>query len=129
MTTKMESKPLGSYPKSGIDVLVVGTGLAGLSAALECLRKGHNVRVLERNATINTAGDMYFMGLSATRFFNHWPDMKKEYDSIGLHDAYIETFMHSGQQMIKPLRVADRLKAQGLDPGTPPGTFQMRPLV
>ncbi|KAG9713621.1 monooxygenase, partial [Aureobasidium melanogenum] len=39
------------------------------------------------------------------------------------------TFMHSGQQMIKPLRVADRLKAQGLDPGTPPGTFQMRPLV
>jgi len=129
MTTKMETKPLGSYPKSGIDVLVVGTGLAGLTAALECIRKGHNVKVLERNATINTAGDMYFMGLSATRFFNHWPDMKKEYDSIGLHDAYIETFQHSGQQMIKPLRVADRLKAQGLDPGTPPGTFQMRPLV
>jgi monoamine oxidase len=52
----MEAKPLGSYEKTGIDVLIVGTGLAGLVAALECTRKGHNVRVLERNADINTAG-------------------------------------------------------------------------
>jgi FAD binding domain len=54
----LESKPLGSYPESGIDVLIVGTGLAGLTAAIECTRKGHNVRVLERNATINTAGQL-----------------------------------------------------------------------
>lgn len=125
----MEFKPIGSYPPSGIDVLIVGTGLAGLTAAIECIRKGHNVRVLERNDDINTAGDMYFMGLSATKFFKHWPEMKAEYEAIGLHDAWIETFKHSGEQMIKPLRVADRLKAQGLNPGTPPGTFQMRPLV
>lgn len=51
-----ESRPVGSYPPSGIDVLIVGTGLAGLTASIECVRKGHNVRVLERNATINTAG-------------------------------------------------------------------------
>ncbi|KAF1981675.1 FAD/NAD(P)-binding domain-containing protein [Aulographum hederae CBS 113979] len=123
------SKPVGSYPSSGIDVLIVGTGLAGLTAAIECIRKGHNVKVLERNADINTAGDMYFMGLSATRFFKHWPELAKEYDAISLHDAWIETFKHSGEVMIRPLRVADRLRAQGLDPSTPPGTFQMRPLV
>jgi monoamine oxidase len=52
----MSPKPVGAYPHTGIDVLVVGTGLAGLTAAIECVRKGHNVRVLERNATINTAG-------------------------------------------------------------------------
>ncbi|KAI9666749.1 MAG: hypothetical protein M1831_001524 [Alyxoria varia] len=120
---------LGSYPASGIDVLVVGTGLAGLAAALECTRKGHSVRVLERNSTINTAGDMYFMGLSATRFFKHWPDLAAEYNKISLHDAWIETFKHDGEQMIAPLKVSDRLRAQGLDPNTPPGTFQMRPLV
>ena len=57
----METKPLGSYPSTGIDVLIVGTGLAGLVAALECTRKGHNVRVLERNATINTAGVHLFI--------------------------------------------------------------------
>lgn len=72
---------------------------------------------------------MYFMGLSATRFFRHWPEMAAEYDAISLHNAWIETFKHSGEQIIPPKRVADRLKAQGLDPGTPPGTFQMRPLV
>jgi hypothetical protein len=51
-----DSKPVGSYPSSGIDVIVVGTGLAGLTASIECVRKGHNVKVLERNSTINTAG-------------------------------------------------------------------------
>lgn len=61
----MESKPLGSYEPSGIDVLIVGTGLAGLVAALECIRKGHNVRVLERNASINTNGRARRHALSA----------------------------------------------------------------
>lgn len=72
---------------------------------------------------------MYFMGLSATKFFKHWPDMAKEYDEISLHNAWIETFKHDGTLMIPPLLVADRLRDAGLDPDTPPGTFQMRPLV
>ncbi|KAK4998618.1 hypothetical protein LTR66_000974 [Elasticomyces elasticus] len=125
----MEPKPIGSYPKTGIDVLIIGTGLAGLTAAIECTRKGHNVRLLERNSDINVAGDMYFMGLSATRFFKHWPEMASEYEHISLHNAWIETRKHDGELMIKPLRVSDRLKAQGLDPKTPPGAFQMRPLI
>lgn len=54
-----ESKPLGSYPPSGIDVLIVGTGLAGLTAAIECVRKGHKVQVLERDSAINTAGTLF----------------------------------------------------------------------
>lgn len=69
------------------------------------------------------------MGLSATKFFKHWPEMKAEYDSIGLHNSWIQTFKHSGEEMVKPVYVADRLRAQGLDPKTPPGTFQMRPLI
>ena len=51
-----ECEPVGTFPSTGIDVLVVGTGLAGLTAAIECIRKGHNVRVLERAPTINTLG-------------------------------------------------------------------------
>ncbi|KAK3349127.1 hypothetical protein B0T25DRAFT_235954 [Lasiosphaeria hispida] len=127
--TDGESKPVGSYPNSNIDVLIVGTGLAGLTAAIECVRKGHNVRVLERNNDINTAGDMYFMGLSATKFFKHWPEMSKEFNEISLHNAWIETFKHDGSRMISPLKVSDRLRDSGLNPDTPPGTFQMRPLV
>ncbi|KAI0016107.1 hypothetical protein F4780DRAFT_773095 [Xylariomycetidae sp. FL0641] len=124
-----DCKPVGSYPPTGIDVLIVGTGLAGLTASIECIRKGHNVRVLERNADINTAGDMYFMGHSATRFFRHWPEMSEEYDKISMKNAWIETFKHNGERMITPLKVSDRLRSAGMDPNTPPGTFQMRPLV
>lgn len=58
--TLPEVKPVGSYPNTGIDVLIVGTGLAGLTASIECVRKGHNVKVLERNSTINTAGESPF---------------------------------------------------------------------
>jgi 2-polyprenyl-6-methoxyphenol hydroxylase-like FAD-dependent oxidoreductase len=72
---------------------------------------------------------MYFMGLSATKFMKHWPELAEEYNNISLHDAWIETFKHDGESVIKPLRTAERLRAAGLDPNTPPGTFQMRPLV
>ena len=34
-------------PATGINVLIVGGGPGGLFAALQCYRKGHNVRVLE----------------------------------------------------------------------------------
>ncbi|KAK8113254.1 FAD/NAD(P)-binding domain-containing protein [Apiospora sp. TS-2023a] len=122
-------KPVGSYPESGIDVLIVGTGLAGLTAAIECHRKGHRVQVLERHTEISTMGDMYFMGLSGTKFFKHWPEMAQEYDEISLHNCWMETFKHDGTRMIPVLKVAERLKEAGLDPNTPPGAFQMRPLV
>lgn len=69
------------------------------------------------------------MGLSATRFMKHWPELRKEYEKISLHNAWIETFKHTGEVVIPPKKVADRLRDQGLDPDTPPGEFQMRPLV
>ncbi|KAI1170147.1 hypothetical protein F4777DRAFT_595441 [Nemania sp. FL0916] len=124
-----DSKPVGSYPPTGIDVLIVGTGLAGLTASIECIRKGHNVRMLERMDDINTAGDMYFMGHSAIQFFRHWPDLLQEYDNISMGNAWLETFKHSGERTIPPMKVSDRLRRAGMDPNKPPGAFQMRPLV
>ncbi|CAJ2503414.1 Uu.00g108080.m01.CDS01 [Anthostomella pinea] len=121
--------PVGTYPSTGIDVLIVGAGFGGLTAALEFTRKGHNVRVLERHSVPDVSGDMYFMGLSATRFLRHWPEMKRRYDDISLHNAWIETYKHDGALMLPPQKVSDRLHAAGLDPGNAPGAFQMRPLV
>lgn len=72
---------------------------------------------------------MVLLGLSATKFFKHWPDMAKEYESFSMHDAYMETLKHSGEQMIQSLKVTHRLQARGLQPGTSPGSFQMRPLL
>lgn len=43
-------------PLSGISVCVVGAGPAGVYTALQCWRKGHNVRILERNPVARTQG-------------------------------------------------------------------------
>lgn len=45
------------YPSSGISVLIVGAGPVGVYTALECWRKGHNVRIVERNPAASTQGE------------------------------------------------------------------------
>lgn len=69
------------------------------------------------------------MGHSGIQFFRHWPELLKEYDEISMSNAWLETFKHSGEPTIPPMKASDRLRAAGMDPNTPPGTFQMRPLV
>jgi heterodisulfide reductase subunit A-like polyferredoxin len=41
---------------TGISILVVGGGIAGLTFAIEAHRKGHNVRVIERRPCGETFG-------------------------------------------------------------------------
>jgi NADPH-dependent 2,4-dienoyl-CoA reductase/sulfur reductase-like enzyme len=45
------------HPSTGISCLIVGAGVGGLTTALECRRKGHSVRVVERSPTPSTAGN------------------------------------------------------------------------
>lgn len=44
------------YPDTGIQVIVVGGGIGGLTAALECWRKGMGVRVLESSPVPSSIG-------------------------------------------------------------------------
>jgi heterodisulfide reductase subunit A-like polyferredoxin len=55
-TPNGDSQEVKIAPPSGISVLVIGGGIGGLVAALECTRKGHSVRVFEREPTISSAG-------------------------------------------------------------------------
>ena len=50
--TQMEREPL-----TGIEVLVIGGGIGGLTFAIEAYRKGHNVRILERNQEGQYSGE------------------------------------------------------------------------
>jgi NADPH-dependent 2,4-dienoyl-CoA reductase/sulfur reductase-like enzyme len=48
--SETDSRSPRRHPSTGIDVLIVGAGMGGLMATLECWRKGHNVvAILERN--------------------------------------------------------------------------------
>lgn len=52
---------------TGIKVIIVGAGFAGLTAAIECHRKGHDVIVLEKVADLKPLGDIISFGQVSSR--------------------------------------------------------------
>ncbi|KAI2781721.1 hypothetical protein F4815DRAFT_444064 [Daldinia loculata] len=89
------------YPAIGSKALVIGTGVAGMMAALECWRKGIEVEIIETNAHF---GDGVLIGPSAFTTFHHYPSMLKEYDEIS-HDVQLSFAGRDGKPMV-PLQDA-----------------------
>lgn len=52
------TSPIAEYPKTGIQVVIVGAGFGGLTAAIECTLKGHEVIVLEKTPSWEQLGDI-----------------------------------------------------------------------
>lgn len=73
----MEFAPVGTYPSAGIGVLIVGTGFGGLTAALELTRKGHSVRVLERNNKPDISGESKIPSVHSVRARQHYGTMQR----------------------------------------------------
>lgn len=63
-------------PKTGIKVIVVGAGFGGLTAAIECHRQGHDVRIYESFPALKSLGDIISFGANAGRIFYRWNDGK-----------------------------------------------------
>jgi len=59
-------------PKTGIKVIVVGSGFGGLSAAIECHHQGHDVSVYESFAELKVLGDIITFGPNAGVLFRRW---------------------------------------------------------
>lgn len=70
-------------------------------AALECWRKGHTVRILERSPSPIETGDFFTIGPSATRAFRSWPDMIEENERIA-YDPWVSYHKHTGECIIPP---------------------------
>lgn len=60
--------PTASYPKTGLKVVVVGAGFGGLSCAIECHLKGHEVVVLEKMPQWDQLGDIISISEPPTRW-------------------------------------------------------------
>ena len=52
----MAAKDMKIDPPTGIKVGIIGGGIGGLTAAIECHRKGHSVRVFERKGWFESFG-------------------------------------------------------------------------
>ncbi|OAG25974.1 FAD/NAD(P)-binding domain-containing protein [Alternaria alternata] len=71
-------------PPTGVDVLVVGGGIGGLTCAIEAYRKGHNVRILERNQEGQYSGEVIMITTSALETPKKWPSFMERARAIGL---------------------------------------------
>jgi hypothetical protein len=72
-------------PATGIKVVIVGAGFAGIAAAIECDRKGHTPIVLEKASTIEDItrfGDIISFDPNGARHFERWPAVIEEMQKV-----------------------------------------------
>lgn len=97
-------------PPSGIKVIIVGAGFAGLTAAIECDRKGHSVTVFEKVSELKPLGDIISFGPNSTRIFQQWPGVMEQFDPI-IHKSDRLTFHHwQGKAVTTQVWDADKTK-------------------
>lgn len=65
-------KPTSKLRKAMVKAVVVGAGIAGLSAAISLRRAGHLVHVYERSCMSNEVGAAINVPPNATRFLTAW---------------------------------------------------------
>jgi len=87
-------------PSSGIRVIVVGAGFAGLGAAIECDRKGHSVTLLEKADTIEEItrlGDIISFDPNGSRAFERWPGVIEAMEEVARQTTWLDMYDHEGK--------------------------------
>ncbi|ORY68913.1 uncharacterized protein BCR38DRAFT_482385 [Pseudomassariella vexata] len=69
---------------SGIRVLIVGAGFAGLTAAIECHRHGHTPIILEKFPELKPLGDIISFAPNSSRIFQRWPGVAEKLEPRAL---------------------------------------------
>ncbi|KAI0595446.1 hypothetical protein F4775DRAFT_604985 [Biscogniauxia sp. FL1348] len=80
MTVPQPSTP--PPQQTGIRVIVVGAGFAGLTAAIECHRHGHSVILLEKFPELKLLGDIISFAPNSSRIFQRWPGVAEQLEPI-----------------------------------------------
>ena len=91
-----------SFPKlppSGIRVIIVGAGFAGLAAAIECDRKGHSVILLDKVEHIDEItrfGDIISFDPNGSRIFEKWPGVIDAMRGVMRHTTWLDFYRWDG---------------------------------
>jgi len=86
-------------PPSGIKVIVVGAGFAGLAAAIECDRKGHSVSVYDKVDSIDEItriGDIISFDPNGSVAFERWPGVVDQMEAVARQTKRINLYDHTG---------------------------------
>ncbi|OHE91116.1 hypothetical protein CORC01_13598 [Colletotrichum orchidophilum] len=89
------------YPPIGVKAVIVGGGIAGLFAAVECWRKGLEVVVLEKADEVSMHGDVIGVGPSALSTLQNYPTMVQEYNDIA-YSAHWRFCFENGEPFTEP---------------------------
>lgn len=87
-------------PSTGIKVIIVGAGFAGVSAAIECDRKGHSVTVLEKASSIDEItrfGDIISFDPNGARNFERWPGVIEAMQKVARQTSWLDLYHWKGQ--------------------------------
>lgn len=95
----MSSQLPGHVQPSGIRVVIVGAGFAGLTAAIECTRKGHSCIVLDSVKEMKQLGDIISFGSNAGRIFDRWPGVPEKLEPICHRSDKIEFRLWTGEHI------------------------------
>ncbi|KJZ71295.1 hypothetical protein HIM_09305 [Hirsutella minnesotensis 3608] len=98
-------------PSNGISVLVVGSGIGGLSAARELWRIGCDVRVFEKQPSEVLTGDSFTIGPSAIGSLRKFPRLDREVSLLGC-DPVMRIHNLQGALVRGPLEMKDILSAE-----------------
>jgi 2-polyprenyl-6-methoxyphenol hydroxylase-like FAD-dependent oxidoreductase len=71
-------------------VLIVGAGFAGLTAAIECRKRGFTVTLFEGNSSRRQLGDIISFGSNSGRIFCSWPGVAEKLDPICHHSSGLD---------------------------------------
>jgi 2-polyprenyl-6-methoxyphenol hydroxylase-like FAD-dependent oxidoreductase len=88
-------------PKSGIKVIIVGAGFAGLCAAIECDRKGHDVILLEKVKNLKPLGDIISFSSNSGKIFERWEGVIERLDPIIHRSNYLDFHSWEGEYMTR----------------------------
>ena len=89
-------------PQSDIRVVIVGAGIGGLTAAIECTRKGHSAIVLESFKNLSSQlGDVIGLHSNAGRVFRRWPGVHEKLEPICDKSKFITYKTWDGEEVLQ----------------------------
>jgi 2-polyprenyl-6-methoxyphenol hydroxylase-like FAD-dependent oxidoreductase len=93
---------------SDLHVIVVGAGFAGLTAAIQCRRKGFKVTLFESFKELKSLGDIISFGPNGGRIFDRWEGIPEKLDPICHRADGLEYYDYKGKHIYTQVWANDR---------------------